>query len=440
MLWGVPTMGIADIQFQRPLAGRPEMAGGVAEKAVTGLCIFPSEKWAEPAAALRKCKRASLRLSLGSSRRLRKQTQELRRCNDPDQSRPLMLPGRGLFVYPSAGNSRWRVFPLGSIAILLAALGVSTELSAITDRRPDGDSTGLVEWTREGSEEAVDYVDRMAVEQGGLEGSCHRDHLSADVFAAASGRRQLGVISRLASAGLLLTSGAIIERLHGPVRFLGAVTAATAVSNLVGLQLSCTDLPLLGSSPAVFFGVGYLSILRPFSMWACLPNLPIPCQWLLAPAVVSLATRAWRLLGSSRSMETVDEDATAPRPYEQLSNRELRRLMSRTAVQLSMLEATQEGEVDEGRSIGVLYATTGSNSRSEINASLASLHDQLEALRQEWSARGGWPSDRYAGLISFLALEKRNSCFVNSNTIMLGVRSEGEENTCVEAAPVGVRG
>ncbi|KAF4759263.1 hypothetical protein FOZ63_014619, partial [Perkinsus olseni] len=211
--------------------------------------------------------------------------------------------------------------------------------------------------------------------------------------------------SRLASAGLLLTSGAIIERLHGPVRFLGAVTAATAVSNLVGLQLSSTDLPLLGSCPAVFFGVGYLSILRPFSVWACLPNLPIPCQWLLAPAVVSLATRAWRLLGSSRSMESVDEDATAPRPYEQLSNRELRRLMSRTAVQLSMLEATQEGEVDEGRSIGVLYATTGSNSKSEINASLASLHDQLEALRQEWSARGGWPSDRYAGLISdFTAL------------------------------------
>ncbi|KAF4707516.1 hypothetical protein FOZ63_025405 [Perkinsus olseni] len=344
----------------------------------------------------------------------------------------------GLFVYPSAGNSRWRVFPLGSIAILLAALGVSTELSAITDRRPDVDSTGLVEWTREGSEEAVDYVDRMAVENEDLRApvtgiisllTCSLLHPEGD----SSGS------SRLASAGLLLTSGAIIERLHGPVRFLGAVTAATAVSNLVGLQLSSTDLPLLGSSPAVFFGVGYLSILRPFSMWACLPNLPIPCQWLLAPAVVSLATRAWRLLGSSRSMASVDEDATAPRAYEQLSNRELRRLMSRTAVQLSMLEAAQEGEVDEGRSIGVLYATTGS-SQSEVNASLTSLHDQLEALRQEWSARGGWPSDRYAGLISFLALEKRNSCFVNSNSIMLGGHSEGEENTCVKAAPVGVRG
>ncbi|KAF4653852.1 hypothetical protein FOZ61_008643 [Perkinsus olseni] len=296
-------MSIADIQFQRPLAGRPEMAGGVAEKAVTGLCI------------------------------------------------------------PQARSS---------IAILLAALGVSTELSAITDRRrPDGDSTGLVEWTREGSEEAVDYVDWMAVEREDLRApvtgiisllTCSLLHPEGD----SSGS------SRLASAGLLLTSGAIIERLHGPVRFLGAVTAATAVSNLVGLRLSCTDLSLLGSSPAVFFGVGYLSILRPFSMWACLPNLPIPCQWLLAPAVVSLATRAWRLLGSSRSMETVDEDATAPRPYEQLSNRDLRRLMSRTAVQLSMLETAQEGEVDEGRSIGVLYATTGT-SRSEVNASTLKL-------------------------------------------------------------------
>ncbi|KAF4707759.1 hypothetical protein FOZ63_031176, partial [Perkinsus olseni] len=245
------------------------MAGGVAEKAVTGLCI-----------SQREVGRGSSHVEEMQESKFEAQPWVQQTLAETDARAQEM----GLFVYPSAGNSRWRVFPLGSIAILLAALGVSTELSAITDRRPDGDSSGLVEWTREGSEEAVDYVDGMAVEREDLRApvtgiisllTCSLLHPEGD----SSGS------SRLASAGLLLTSGAIIERLHGPVRFLGAVTAATAVSNLVGLRLSCTDLSLLGSSPAVFFGVGYLSILRPFSMWACLPNLPIPCQWLLAPAV-----------------------------------------------------------------------------------------------------------------------------------------------------------
>lgn len=113
--------------------------------------------------------------------------------------------------------------------------------------------------------------------------------------------------SRLVSGALLLTTGAIMERLYGsrinfvardisfsgPVRYLGVVTAVTAISNFVGLQLSGTELPLLGSSPAVFFGAGYLGMLRPFSMWACLPNIPIPCLWLMAPITVSLTTRAW---------------------------------------------------------------------------------------------------------------------------------------------------
>ncbi|EER05625.1 hypothetical protein Pmar_PMAR011653 [Perkinsus marinus ATCC 50983] len=198
----------------------------------------------------------------------------------------------GLFAYPAA-SSRWTRFPLASMGMLLAVLGVSAELSyMMTKQGEEGDELTMTS-IRNRAERAVDYVYTMAVEKddnlkvvdGALTSlvTCSLLHPEGDSSRA----------SRLVSGALLLTTGAIMERLYGPVRYLGVVTAVTAISNFVGLQLSGTELPLLGSSPAVFFGAGYLGMLRPFSMWACLPNIPIPCLWLMAPITVSLTTRAW---------------------------------------------------------------------------------------------------------------------------------------------------